>query len=98
MTNNEEIIMDDTDFEIPGLYKIDEINSSIANKEAGAWEFRSIRVTNIATFRKLPPGKLSEALEIVKQGDPQPPGTQSVWSGEMVVEGNIITVTAYRKV
>jgi hypothetical protein len=97
--------MSDREFEIPGRYNLKDINSSIANKEAGAWEFKSSRVdasatvvTNMATFLKLPPGTLPKPLIVVEHGTPKPPGTKGPpWSGEMVVEGTPTAVDAYRE-
>ena len=95
--------MSDYDVEIEGRNDLDEINLQIAGEEAGASEFKSSRVsvrntraTNIATFRELPPGTVPKPLKVVKQGDPQPPGTNQVWSGVMVVTGTNTAVVAFR--
>jgi hypothetical protein len=97
--------MSNYNVEIEGRYKLDEINSAIAGEEVGASEFKSSRVkasdagvTNIVTFRELPPGTIPKPLTMVKQGDPQPPGTKEIWSGVMVVEGTLTSVVAYREV
>ena len=93
----------DYEVEIEGKYDLDQINLQIAGEEAGASEFRSSKVsvrnnkpTNVVTFRKLPNGTIPKPLKVVKQNDPQPPGTVRVWVGLMVVKGTNTAVTAYR--
>ncbi len=95
--------MSDYKVEIEGKYDLDQINLQIANEEAGASEFISSRVespngkvTNIATFSELPAGTVPKELKVVKQNDPQPPGTTLVWSGVMIVKGTSTSVRAYR--
>ena len=93
--------MSDYKVEIEGKYDLDEINLQIAGEEAGASEFKSSKVSdnqkaNIVTFSKLPPGTIPKPLKLIKQGDPQPPGTEKIWSGVMVVQGTKTAVTAYR--
>lgn len=95
--------MSNYEVEIEGKYDLVQINLQIAGEEAGASEFissevsiRNNRVTNLVTFRELPAGTRPKPLMVVKQGDPQPPGTKPVWSGTMVVEGTNTAVIAYR--
>jgi len=95
--------MDDYGVEIQGQYDLDQINLQIAGEEASASEFISSKVsvrnnvpTNIVTFRELAPGTVPKKLIVVKKGNPQPPGTNQVWSGVMVVKGTSTAVTAYR--
>jgi hypothetical protein len=100
------MIMSDYAVEMEGKYKLAEINSAIAGEEAGASEFKSSTVkaspdtgdSNILTFSVLSPGTIPKPLIIVKQGDPQPPGTKQVWSGVMVVDRTLTSVIAYREV
>jgi hypothetical protein len=85
---------------IPGDSDLEAINKSIAWEEAGASEFMksepdSNQKNNIVTFRKV--STRPKPLTIVKQGDPQPSGTKNVWSGDMVVEGKVTAVVAYRE-
>jgi hypothetical protein len=93
--------MSDYKVEIEGKYDLDEINLQIAGEEAGASKFKSSKVSdnkkaNIVTFSKLPAGTIPNPVKLIKQGDPQPPGTQKIWSGAMVVQGTNTAVTAYR--
>ena len=88
--------------EIEGKYKLDEINGQIADEELGFSEFQSgrisgttNRVTNIVTFQETE--SRPKTLTMVKQGDPQPPGTKMVWAGVMVVEGTFASIIAYRQ-
>jgi hypothetical protein len=89
--------------EIQGIHDLSEINLQIRGEEAGASEFISSdmafyggRITNIVRFRELPPGTIPKALALVKHNDPQPPGTQHVWSGVMIVQGTTAAVSAFR--
>jgi hypothetical protein len=86
---------------IPGDRDLKAINESIAYEEAGASEFikseaDSNQKNNIVTF--LIVSARPKPLTIVKKGDPQPAGTNLVWSGVMVVDRTLTSVVAYRKV
>ncbi len=91
--------MSDYEVQIEGKYSLDQITLQISGEEAGASEFISSKIetgNNLVTFRELPAGTILKPLKVVKQGDPAPSGTKIVWSGEMVVKGTKIGVTAYR--
>jgi hypothetical protein len=95
--------MSDYNVEIEGHHDFEQINLQIAGEEAGASQFVSSRVstrdnrpTNVVTFRELAPGTVPKPLKVVKDGDPQPPGTERVWAGVMVVKGTTTAVAAYR--
>lgn len=96
--------MSDYKVEIEGKHDLQEINNQIAGEEAGASEFKSSQMlprnnvpTNVVTFTELPAGTVPKPLKIVKQNDPQPPGTKNVWSGVMIVAGTNTAVVAYRQ-
>lgn len=89
--------------EIEGKYSLDEINLQIAGEEAGASEFlasqvsvKDNQVTNILTFTELSAGTVPHPLKLVRQNEPQPPGTRKFWTGVMVVGGTNTPVVAYR--
>lgn len=96
--------MSDWIFELEGTMSLADIESAIANAEAGALEFvRSVlsyhenRFTNLATFKRLPAGTLPAAgLVLVKHGQALPAGKAAVWSGVMLVSGSNMAVTACR--
>ena len=84
--------MDEYFVEIEGKHDLNQINLMISGEEAGASEFISIaitfhegRITNFAKFRELPPGTRPKRLILLPHDTPQPPGTQHVWSGVMLV-------------
>lgn len=86
---------------IPGDRNVKAINDSIAFEEAGNSEFiksepDSNQKNNNVTFRVT--SAIPKPLTIVKEADPKPPGTDKVWSGDMVVENKITAVVAYREV
>jgi hypothetical protein len=89
--------------EIQGIHELAQINLQIRGEEAGASEFLSSdiafyggQITNIVRFRELAPGTILKTLRLVKHDDPQPPGTQRVWSGVMIVQGTTEAVAAFR--
>jgi len=89
--------------EIEGKHDFEQINLQIAREEAAASEFQESRVepmnnkpTNVVTFLELEPGTIPKRLTVVKDGDPQPPGTQRTWSGVMLVKNSTTAVTGYR--
>jgi len=91
--------MSQYDVMIQGEYNLDQITLQIAGEEAGASKFKSNKVSggnNIVTFSELPAGTVPKPLKLIKQGDPQPPGTQDIWSGVMVVQGINTAVIACR--
>jgi hypothetical protein len=92
---------------IEGKYDLNTINIMIVGQEAKGFEFKDNEVVeyltnsaekiNIVTFRKLTYERPKELI-LVYSGNPQPDGTEKVWSGKMIVEGKETEVTAYRKV
>ncbi|OHB61209.1 MAG: hypothetical protein A2167_05225 [Planctomycetes bacterium RBG_13_46_10] len=89
--------------EIKGEYDLEQINLEISTEEARGTEFlRSIissykeRITNIADFKRLPPGELLKEITLVKQGGAKPPNTAHVWSGVMIVSNKAEAIEAYR--
>lgn len=91
--------------EIEGKHDFDQINLQIAGEEAGASEFQSSRVTpvnnrptNVVTFLEHDDGTIPNQLTIVKDGEPQPPGTERVWAGVMLVKNAMTAVVGYRLV
>lgn len=95
--------MSEYNVEIEGKFNLDEINLQIAGEEAGASEFvksqvsvNNNRVTNVVTFKELDAGTVPHPLKVVKQNEPQPPGTKRVWNGVMVISGTNTAVVAYR--
>jgi len=88
---------------IDGTDDLDQINLQIHRQEKAASQFlRSLVIpennvpTNQVTFDRLKAGTVGKLTTIVKDGDPQPPGTQKVWSGVMLVSNNQTAVTGYR--
>lgn len=95
--------MSDYIVEIDGKNELQQITGQIAGEEAGGSEFVSSsisfhegKVTNLATFKELPPGTRPKALTLVKQGTTAPANTQAVWSGVMLVSGTNTAVQACR--
>jgi len=92
--------------EIEGKFDLPEINLQILGEEAGASEFLSSSVqpgarkarTNMAIFRELPSGTVPNKLFLVADGTAQPPNTNKVWSGTMIVKGVDTAVSAFRAI
>lgn len=89
--------------EIEGKHDLNEINQMISGEEAGGSElissavlFYEGRMTNIAKFKELQPGTRPKQIALLEHGTPQPPRTQLVWSGVMLVRGTNTAVSAYR--
>ena len=89
--------------EIKGEYPLAQINLEMSQEEAKGTEFldstvsfHQDRITNIANFKRLSPGKLLKKLTLVKHDQTQPDGTVHVWSGVMIVDNKNEAVSAYR--
>ena len=90
--------------EIPGSNSLQDIERAIAGEEATGAEFQSSNVsfyenviTNLVTFKDLPPGQRPQSsLVLIKQGAPIPSGKTHIWGGVMLVTGSNTAVASYR--
>ena len=90
--------------EVSGTNSLENIQLAIAGEEATGAEFIYSRIslhegtiTNLVTFKDLPPGERpSSRLRFIKQGEVPPDGKTSVWEGVMLVAGTNEALVAYR--
>lgn len=96
--------MSDYIVEVQGSNSLHQIELAIAGEEATGSEFRRSnlsfhdgRVTNLLTFKDLPPGQRPHTpIVLVRHGDPVPSNKLSVWGGVMLVSGSNVAVSAFR--
>jgi hypothetical protein len=94
---------DTVEYEIEGRHSLQQIQDLIDGQEAGGCEFTDSRigiidnkVTNIATFKKLTPGTLPNAIALGKRTAAPPEDAEKFWTGVMIVSGQNQIVHAYR--
>lgn len=89
--------------EIKGASSLPSINQQVRGEEAGASEFVQSQVallggslTNVVTFKELPPGTLPPTATIITQGSIPPANTTLRWSGTMIVSGSAQAIELHR--
>jgi len=90
--------------EIEGNLTLEQIDAAVDNVEAGGGEFLRSTVatpqakpTNVAVFKRLPPGQRPKEFILSRQSDAAPQNATKIWSGVMLVEGRMTAVVAYRE-
>ncbi len=90
--------------EIDGNNTLNQIELAIAGEEAAGAEFvnnniafHGNEITNLVTFRDLPPGERPRnQIDLEKHGEPAPAGKTSIWEGVFLVSGSNEVIVAYR--
>jgi hypothetical protein len=82
---------------------IGEFEQAVSGEEAGASAFvksaialHDGRMTNIATFKTLPPGTKRKGIHVLPHGTAKPTDTTLVWAGVLLLREGNTAVSVYR--
>lgn len=90
---------------IDGKFSRNDIELQLQGEEAGASELVAIETgtykglkANLVTFRELEFGMPNDlTLVVVAAGTPPPAGTNCIWEGKMLIDGNEHQAALYRE-
>jgi len=86
---------------VDGHLELPEIAKIIASEEAGGSQFVGAAVgtsgsANLAFFTELSPGRRPSSLMLRDLSETPPPRSTKVWEGQMIVDGKLRSVAAFR--